>query len=256
VIALLHRRRARARGHYRTLDRLVVAVVNLRPLASDGRPVALVQISNALGQRGERERIRAEIGLAFAIADGEWGAHASADQQLGKIAEQDGDRESAMKAGQNGGDRFFGVPALRQFNRDEVGDDLRIRLAFEVAAERAHLLAQGAEILDDAVMDERHSIDDVRMRIAHRGSPVGRPARVGDPDRPGERVGGELAGEVFELALRSAAFEPAIDDRADARAIVAAIFEPLQPVEQSSRYLLPADNADDSAHGYAAFRIV
>ena len=56
------------------------------------------------------------------------------------------------------------------------------------------------------------------MGVADGRGAVGRPARMGDSDRPGERMGGELGGEIVELALGAAALEPAVQDRADAGA--------------------------------------
>ena len=71
----------------------------------------------------------------------------------------------------------------------------------------------------------------------------------------GERLRRQLAREVVELALGPAALELAVVDGADAGAVIAAIFEPLEPVEQALRDSLFADDADDSAHVIsAAFR--
>jgi hypothetical protein len=44
-------------------------------------------------------------------------------------------------------------------------------------------------------------------------------------------MSGKLATEVLELALGPATFEPAIFDRADARGVIAPVFEPLEPFE-------------------------
>ena len=73
--------------------------------------------------------------------------------------------------------------------------------------------------------------DDVRVGVAHGRSAVRRPARVGDACRSVERMCREFACKIFELALGSATLELSIGDRADAGGIVAAVFEPLQPVE-------------------------
>ena len=63
-----------------------------------------------------------------------------------------------------------------------------------------------------------------------------------------ERIGRELAREIVELALGPPALELAIIDRADARGIITAIFEPLQPIEQPLRDVRRADNPDNPAH--------
>jgi hypothetical protein len=120
---------------------LVGAVVDLSAVVGDHRPVALVEIGDALGQRGERKRVGAEIGLAVAIAERQRRAHAGADQQAGIVAEQDGDREGAVEQREDGGNGVFRLLALLQLAVDEVGDDFAVRLRQEDPALRLHLLA-------------------------------------------------------------------------------------------------------------------
>jgi hypothetical protein len=98
--------------------------------------------------------------------------------------------------------RVFGCLALLQLVVDEVGDDFAVGLGQEDAAFRLHLLAQGTEVLDDAVVDQRDAVDDVRVGVADGGRAVGRPAGVGDADDAGQRLAGEDGGEIVELALR------------------------------------------------------
>ena len=220
----------------------------LGAVMGDHRPVALVEIGDALGEAGEGERVGAEIGLALAIADGERRPHPGADQHVGMVAEQDGDGEGAVQAGEHGGDRVARALALLELVVDQMGDDLAVGLRLEGAAGRLHLLAKRPEILDDAVVDERDPADDVGMGVADGRSAVGRPARMGDPDRSGERPGGELGGEIVELALGPAALERAVQDRADAGRVIAAIFEAPQALHEPVGHFLPPDDADDSAH--------
>src|SRR4051812_41740912 len=113
-----------------------------------------------------------------------------------------------------------------------MGNNLRIRLALERAAASDQLLAQRLEVLDDAVLDDGNWPDDVRMRVADGRGAVRRPGRVGDADDTAERLRLKLSREIVELSLGTAAHELAMVDRADAGAVIAAIFEPLQPVIQ------------------------
>src|SRR4051812_40878780 len=94
VIAFLDRSRRRAGLDDLTPNRAVVAVENVDPLAPHHRPVTLVEISDALGPGCDRKRIRPEVILPFAVADRERRAHARADDEVGMVAEQDGDGES------------------------------------------------------------------------------------------------------------------------------------------------------------------
>src|SRR5690606_4042011 len=58
--------------------------------------------------------------------------------------------------------------------------------------------------------------------------------------------------QILQLALGAAALDPAVDDGRDAGRIVAAIFEPLQAVDEKRANLTEPDDADDSAHGETA----
>ena len=182
VIALLDRGRRRAGFDDLALDRLVLAVEDLDALAADDRPVALVEIGDALGQRRHRERVRAEVIFAVAIADRQRRTHARADHQIGMVAEQEGDGEGAVKARQDGRDRVLRRRATLDLASDQMGDDFGVGLALELAPVGDQLVAQRLEVLDDAVVDQRHRPDDVRMGVVDGRRAVGRPARVGDAD--------------------------------------------------------------------------
>ena len=68
------------------------------------------------------------------------------------------------------------------------------------------------------------------------------------PMVPGAGLRGELRDEIDQLARGAAADQLAVDDGADARAVIAAIFHPPQAIDQPVRDLFLADNTDDSTH--------
>ena len=164
------------------------------------------------------------------------------------VAEEESDGEGALQARQDGRDCVLRRRSAFDLASDEMGDDFGVRLALELAAVGDELLAQRLEVLDDAVVDDRHRPDDVRMGIVDGRSAVGRPARVRDADGAAERLSAQLAREVVELSLGAAAGEVALIDRADAGAVIAAIFEALQAIEQALRNDFLADNSNDPAH--------
>ena len=91
--------------------------------------------------------------------------------------------------------------------------------------------------------------DDVRVGVADGRRAMRRPARVGDADVAVQRMRLRSSrGEIVELALGAAPLELAVVDRADAGGIIAAIFEPLEAVEQPLRDVRLADDPDNSAH--------
>jgi hypothetical protein len=62
----------------------------------------------------------------------------------------------------------------------------------------------------------------------------------------------KLARQIVELPLGAATLELPVVDRADPGRIIAAIFEPLQPVEQPLRDVARADNSNDSTHSLSS----
>ena len=70
-------------------------------------------------------------------------------------------------------------------------------------ARARELVAQRAEVLDDAVADHRDGAGEVRVGVALARLAVRGPARVADAERPGERHVAQRALQVHELALRA-----------------------------------------------------
>ena len=80
---------------------------------------------------------------------------------------------------------------------------------------------------------------------------MGRPAGVADAGVAAERVADEEVGEGDELADGAPAVEAAVVQRGDAGAVVAAVLEPLQRLEDQRRDLVAAEDGDDAAHQVA-----
>ena len=69
------------------------------------------------------------------------------------------------------------------------------------------------------------------------------------PIVPLQRLAVQLGFEIAQLAFGAPARQLAAFQRRDAGGIVAAIFEPLERIDQLRRDRLAAENADNSAHG-------
>src|SRR5438270_926617 len=80
VVALINEERRGIRFLHLALHLFAGCVAHLHALAAEHRPITLFEVADGLGERRERDRIRAEIHLAFAVSDGEWRALARADQ--------------------------------------------------------------------------------------------------------------------------------------------------------------------------------
>ena len=135
-----------------------------------------------------------------------------------------------------------------QLGMNQMRDDFGIGLRGEDIAERLQLAADRLEILDDAVMHHRDAGRDVRMGIAFRGNAVRRPARMADADPPAQ---GLVRGQSFQFddpADRAQALQPVADHGHPGR-VVAAIFKPLQTIEQKGNDVALRYRADNAAHG-------
>ena len=120
-----------------------------------------------------------------------------------------------------------------------VGEDRALGL--ELGAERA-------EVLDDAVVHDRDAAGLVRVGVALGRLAVGRPAGVADAGVAADRVLDQEVGERDQLADGAAAGELAVVHRGDAGAVVAAVLQPLQRLEDQRGDLVAAEDRDDAAH--------
>src|SRR5690606_7733238 len=88
--------------------------------------------------------------------------------------------------------------------------------------------------------------DRVRVRLGR--PPVRRPAGVADAGGAGQRPLVDQGGEVGELALGAAALDVPVHQGGDAGAVIAAILEPAQRLDQKGAGGVAPDDADDAAH--------
>ena len=249
VIALLDLGGGRARGGDLAADGSVVPVVDLRACAGDHHPVALVQIADLLGQRGKRQRVGPQVGLPLPVSHHQRRAEPRADQHVGVFLEGDRQRKGAAQLRQHGLDRILrGETGLDLFGQ-QVRHHFGIGIAFKAAPPRGQRIAQLAEVLDDPVMDQGQHPGRVGVGIGRGRRAVGRPAGVGDAGGPRRGMGGEFLHQARQLARRAAAHQLAPAERADPRAVIAAILHPPQAIDQPVRHLFLANDADDAAHG-------
>ena len=133
---------------------------------------------------------------------------------------------------------------------DAMRDDLGIGLGAEAVAQFLEPDAQLIVILDDAVVHEGDAVArNLRMRIAHGGHAMGRPAGMRDPDGTRDRSRLERLLQDANLADRAQAFEHRArgQDR-EPRRIVAAIFQPAQAFQENGNDITFCDDTNDSTH--------
>src|SRR6185295_11276141 len=122
------------------------------------------------------------------------------------------------------------------------------RLGREDRALGAELLAQFAEILDDAVVHHGYAVAGMGMGIGLVRAPVGRPAGMADASGAGQRRLPEPALEILQLAFRPQAGEPTAFEGGDTGGIIAAIFQPLERIDERLGHRRTSENTDDPTH--------
>ncbi len=163
--------------------------------------------------------------------------------------EDKAERERAAQLRQRGFHRVLGRQALGEIRTDEMHRHLGIGLAGEPRALLFQRLAQFAEILDDAVVNDGDAVGGMRMRVGLGRLAVGGPAGMADADMPLQRRGLEPGFEIFQFAFGATALQVRALERRHTGGIVAAIFQPLQGIDQQIRNRTTPQNSDNAAHG-------
>jgi hypothetical protein len=187
VVALIDHERGRLRAASRPVHGVAVAVANGDAFAREHCPIAVLEIDDLVGEGCQRDGVGADEHLAFADADSERTALPRHDHQIIIAAKDHGDRKGAFEAFQRVVDGADGIIAGFHLAADEMGDDLGVGVAGEVGAFGAQLLFQLAEILDDAVMDNRDILGHVRVGIGLGGLAVRGPAGMANADLAEQR---------------------------------------------------------------------
>src|SRR3546814_10987289 len=109
-------------------------------------------------------------------------------------------------------------------------DHFGIGLAGENPALRDQLIPQRLEILDDAIVDQRHVADDMGMRVVLGWCAMSGPAGMGNADRAGPRLPHQLSRQIVEFPPRPAAAQPAVMHGADNRRTSPTNSHPQNPI--------------------------
>ena len=179
--------------------------------------------------------------------------HPGADEpvRLGPVHDRQGvGAADPAQGGPDGVGEVAGVGLL-----DEVGDRLGVGLRGEDVAARLEPVAELAEVLDDPVVDDGDVAGAVLvgMGVEVVRPAVGRPAGVGQADRGVRRPIGDRGLEVGQLAgLLLDEQVAGVVDEGDPGRVVAAVLEPLEPLDEDGPRFARPGVADDPTH---AFRV-
>ena len=154
----------------------------------------------------------------------------------GSLAEQEGDAEGAVQPRQDRGDGLLRARRRVSISRATRWATTSLSVSTRKLRPSASISSRsGLKFSMMPLWTSATVAGDVRMGVADGRRAVGRPAGVGDADLAVQRLAGQLALQIVELALGPAALEARRRRRCDAGAVIAAIFEPPEPVEQPLR---------------------
>ena len=174
---------------------------------------------------------------------------ARSHEQAGMVAVDDDEGEMPLELGERQTDGLDEVAVV--VTLDEVGDRLRVGLRGEAVPLGSEALLQLAVVLDDAVEHDRDLggvASRQRVGVLLRDTAVRRPARV--PDAGGRRRAvrpGPLL-QVVEDADGTHVVEAAGLEQREPGGVVAAVLQPLEPLQEKGLAFTRADVSDDSAH--------
>ena len=232
-------------------DRLVMLVEDAHAVAADLGGVALFQEDDLAGGRDHRRNVGGNEVLALAQADQQRAAHACADEALRLGAADHGQRIGTGQLFHRVLQRHQQVVAVLQVMVDQVRDHFGIGLRLEGVAQRTQLLALLFVVLDDAVVHQRDTVADMRMRVGLGDAPMGGPTGVADAQHRIEALGLGRGGH-FRHATRATdtAYFGArgVVDHRDARGVVTTVLKPLQALDQYRHHIAIGDCTHDSTH--------
>ena len=171
-----------------------------------------------------------------------------ADDQLRMASEDHRQGVGAFQPAQRGTGRGDRGHAAFEVQVDQLGDRLGIGFRAEFLALGLQLRPQFGVVFDDAVVHQGDERRAVRVGVAFGGRAVGRPAGMADADAAGQGVPLQRVGEVAKLALGSAAVDVAVHQGGDAGAVIAAVFQAAQCVENDRGGGTGADYTDNATH--------
>ena len=201
--------------------------------------------------RQNRRRIRGDEHLALADADDQRArAVAREDQMFGIVAGEHAQRVGAAYFAERAPNGRLEVAVV--VHLDQVREHFGVGLALENVAEVDQAGTKRRVVLDDAVVDDRDFSGTVHMRVGVgvRGTPVGRPARVSHADRPGEAFAVAQAlrqARQLPLGFRTGQHAGSVD-HGDSGAVVAAVLEAPERIENDGNAIALTDVSYDPAH--------
>jgi hypothetical protein len=195
------------------------------------RKVALFQIDHLLRMRQHRHHVGSHERCLARPPDHERAAGTGRHQRARLLLAHGHDRIAAMNLFRGGTHGLRERLAVLHVFGDQMRHDFGIGFRFEPVALFLQLVLERQIIFDDAVVDEHAGAGAVRMRVLLGRPAVRRPTGMPDADRAAELLLRQRLAQVRQLADAAPHVDPAVVQHGHAGRIVAAILQPLQPIQ-------------------------
>ena len=232
----------RLHGLDRARGRLVGLVDHPIPAQLHVHQVALFQVDDLVGYARKRHGVAGQEVLAAFLshAQDQRRAGTGTDHPVRLVLAENGDRIRAVQLRDACLHRLEQVALVQAV--DQVADHLGIGLAAEVVALGLERSTQFIVVFDDAVVGQGNAsglaagalaraMAEVGMSVVHGGRAMGGPARMGNAGGALEMLLLDL-GQQFGDPVRAAGAFQAIGVHRHAARVIAAVFEPLQALDQ------------------------
>ena len=237
-------------------DGLAVEVGELHARGRDHGQVAVGQEEQVARVIEDRRHVGGDEVLVLAQADDRRRAIARGHDLVGLIHGNHRQREDARQLLHRPADGFFqryrpAVAGGEVMLLDQVGDDLGVGLGGELVPFFDEPLLEREVVLDNAVVHHHDLAGAIAVRVGVflGGTPVRGPAGVADAVGAVQRLEADGLLQVAQLAFGAADLQPvAIARHGDAGGVIAAVFQPLQPVQDDGHNPLLTNVSDNATH--------
>ncbi len=264
------------------VDQLLLAIDHPQTVGRDDGQFVIGQVDDPIGMSGQRRGVAGDPMLARSDAHDQRTGMAGGDDDVGIVAKQDRQSVGPLKLRQrraDGADQrlviVFGKRGpepgrplavaiaaggfFLQTTGDQVGDDFGVGGRMELIALGQQPVFQRAEVFDHAVVNhgDRAISAEMGMGVAIGGRSMRGPAGVAHADFARDRMPPELFDQSVDAAGTFGDLQPAAADGGDARAVIAAVFQSPQSLDQKIDGITPADITHDSTHagGFSYWRL-
>jgi hypothetical protein len=161
--------------------------------------VPLLQVADHVGKWRKSDRVGPKVHFASAISDRKRRSFACSNYQIFVTFKQKRECKRTFQSRQCSAYRVDRLAPPLQLLIYQMSDHLSVCVRGKLRAIQSELVTQFTMIFDDPVVNDRNSINRVRVRVLFVCTPVSCPSRVADAYAADERLAGKLAFKVFEL---------------------------------------------------------